>query len=48
MMDTAVERFAILDVLLSNAGISSPKPLPDHDPEKDWHPVLTVNQTSVY
>ena len=32
LMDTAVEQFGTLDIVINNAGIGAPKMLLDHDP----------------
>lgn len=48
MIDFAVEKFGSIDVLFNNAGIAIVKPLLEHDPEKDFKPVLDVNLYGVY
>lgn len=44
----AVEVFGKLDVIFNNAGIAGGKPLLDHDPAKDYDPMIRVDQDGVY
>jgi NAD(P)-dependent dehydrogenase (short-subunit alcohol dehydrogenase family) len=44
----AVEVFGKLDVIFNNAGIAGGKPLLDHDPAKDYEPMIRVDQDGVY
>ncbi|MBK5238597.1 MAG: SDR family NAD(P)-dependent oxidoreductase, partial [Actinomycetales bacterium] len=44
----AVEVFGKLDVIFNNAGIAGGKPLLDHDPEVDYHPMIRIDQDGVY
>jgi NAD(P)-dependent dehydrogenase (short-subunit alcohol dehydrogenase family) len=44
----AVEIFGKLDVIFNNAGIAGGKPLLDHDPAVDYHPMIRVDQDGVY
>lgn len=45
----ALERFALLDMLVNNAGIAPPEPQRSWDaPEESWDRVLRVNLKSVY
>ena len=48
MVDTAVEKFGTLDIMLNNAGIGSAKMLMDHDPATDFDITTKVNQHGVY
>ncbi|MEU2006929.1 SDR family NAD(P)-dependent oxidoreductase [Rhodococcus sp. NPDC019627] len=43
-----VERFGQLDVMFNNAGIGVGRPLIEHDPTRDYDPVIAINQTGVY
>ncbi|WP_417564673.1 SDR family NAD(P)-dependent oxidoreductase [Microbacterium sp.] len=43
-----VEVFGKLDVIFNNAGIAGGKPLLDHEPEIDYHPMIRVDQDGVY
>lgn len=44
----AVEVFGKLDVIFNNAGIAGGKPLLEHDPAKDYEPMIRVDQDGVY
>ncbi|MDQ1129650.1 SDR family NAD(P)-dependent oxidoreductase [Microbacterium sp. SORGH_AS_0888] len=44
----AVETFGKLDVIFNNAGIAGGKPLLDHDPARDYEPMIRVDQDGVY
>lgn len=44
----AVETFGKLDVIFNNAGIAGGKPLLEHDPAKDYDPIIRVDQDGVY
>lgn len=48
MIATAVERFGTLDTVINNAGIGTPKPLIEHDPDADFDLVTAINQKGVY
>lgn len=48
LINTAVENFGSLDVIINNAGIANPKPLLDHDHAIDFDSVMAVNQKGVY
>lgn len=48
MINTAVDHFGTLDVVINNAGIGIPKMLLEHDPVADFDPVTQVNQKGVY
>ncbi|WP_417509330.1 SDR family NAD(P)-dependent oxidoreductase [Microbacterium sp.] len=44
----AVEVFGKLDVIFNNAGIAGGRPLLEHEPEKDYAPMIRVDQDGVY
>jgi NAD(P)-dependent dehydrogenase (short-subunit alcohol dehydrogenase family) len=44
LMDTAVEQFGTLDIVINNAGIGVPKMLLDHNPAEDFDFIIKVNQ----
>lgn len=44
----AVDTFGQLDVIFNNAGIAGGKPLLDHDPAVDYHPMIRIDQDGVY
>lgn len=44
----AVETFGKLDVIFNNAGIAGGRPLLDHEPAKDYDPIIRVDQDGVY
>jgi len=48
MMDTAVDQFGTLDIVINNAGIGTPKMLLDHDPAEDFDYIIKINQNGVY
>lgn len=44
----AVDTFGRLDGIFNNAGIAGGRPLLEHDPEKDYHPMIRIDQDGVY
>ncbi len=44
----AVGLFGKLDVIFNNAGIAGGRPLLEHEPEKDYAPIINVDQNGVY
>lgn len=48
MVATAVSTFGKLDVIFNNAGIAGGTPLLEHDPAKDYVPMIRVDQDGVY
>ena len=48
MLETAVQHFGTLDVVINNAGIGSAKMLLEHDPVADFDLITVVNQKGVY
>lgn len=48
MIDMAVGEFGRIDILFNNAGVGVVAPLLEHDPEKDYDPVVRINQNGVY
>ncbi len=44
----AAEVFGKLDVIFNNAGIAGGKPLLEHDPERDYRPIISIDQDGVY
>ena len=48
MIAAAVECFGTLDAVINNAGIGTPKPLIEHDPDADFDLVTNINQKGVY
>ena len=44
----AVMTYGRLDVMFNNAGIAGGRPLLEHDPERDYFPMIRVDQDSVY
>ncbi|GAA1682520.1 sorbitol-6-phosphate 2-dehydrogenase [Citricoccus zhacaiensis] len=47
-VQSAVDAFGRLDGIFNNAGIAGGKPLLDHDPERDYHPMIRIDQDGVY
>ena len=47
-VDEAVRVFGKVDVLFNNAGIAGGAPLLQHDPAKDYVPIIRVDQDGVY
>ncbi|MFB9073100.1 SDR family NAD(P)-dependent oxidoreductase [Citricoccus parietis] len=47
-VQSAVDAFGRLDGIFNNAGIAGGKPLLDHDPAKDYHPMIRIDQDGVY
>ena len=47
-VQSAVDTFGRLDVIFNNAGIAGGRPLLDHDPERDYLPMIRVDQDGVY
>ncbi|WES64018.1 SDR family NAD(P)-dependent oxidoreductase [Microbacter sp. GSS18] len=43
-----VEAFGRLDVMFNNAGIAGGRPLLEQNPEKDYYPMIRIDQDSVY
>lgn len=48
MVAAAVSAFGSVDVIFNNAGIAGGVPLLEQDPEKDYHPLIRVDQDGVY
>nr|WP_010133549.1 SDR family oxidoreductase [Microbulbifer agarilyticus] len=48
MIAHAVDRFGQVNIVINNAGIAFPKPLLEHDPDKDFDAITAVNQKGVY
>jgi NAD(P)-dependent dehydrogenase (short-subunit alcohol dehydrogenase family) len=48
MVDAAVAAFGRLDVIFNNAGIAGGRPLLEHEPERDYYPMIRIDQDSVY
>jgi NAD(P)-dependent dehydrogenase (short-subunit alcohol dehydrogenase family) len=48
MVAACVERFGRLDVIFNNAGIAGGRALIDHEPSKDYYPIIRVDQDGVY
>ncbi|UOR01843.1 SDR family oxidoreductase [Leucobacter allii] len=44
----AAEVFGKLDVIFNNAGIAGGRPLLEHDPERDYRPLVSIDQDGVY
>lgn len=47
-INTAVEHFGRVDIVINNAGIAFPKMLLEHNPEEDFDLTINVNQKGVY
>jgi len=45
---SAVQEFGRLDGIFNNAGIAGGRPLLDHEPERDYHPMIRIDQDGVY
>ena len=48
LVTKAVEAFGSLDVMFNNAGIAGGRPLLEHEPERDYFPMVRIDQDSVY
>jgi len=48
LVRAAVEAFGRLDVMFNNAGIAGGRPLLEHEPERDYFPMIKIDQDSVY
>ncbi|PAQ15795.1 hypothetical protein CD798_04790 [Bacillaceae bacterium SAOS 7] len=48
LVQKTVDTYGTIDVMFNNAGIVIPKPLLEHVPEKDYDPVVSINQNGVY
>jgi NAD(P)-dependent dehydrogenase (short-subunit alcohol dehydrogenase family) len=48
LVQTAVEHFGRLDVMFNNAGIAGGRPLLEQEPERDYFPMIRIDQDSVY
>lgn len=48
MVASAVDAFGALDIMFNNAGIANGRPLLDHEPSKDYEPIIRVDQDGVY
>ncbi len=46
MVQSAVDAFGRLDVIFNNAGIAGGRPLLEHVPERDYVPMIRVDQTA--
>lgn len=44
----AVAAFGRLDIMFNNAGIAGGRPLLEHEPERDYFPMIRIDQDSVY
>ena len=47
-VQSAVDTFGRLDGIFNNAGIAGGKPLLEHDPAQDYHPMIRIDQDGVY
>lgn len=47
-VQSAVDAFGRLDGIFNNAGIAGGRPLLEHDPERDYHPMIRIDQDGVY
>lgn len=48
MVASAVDAFGRLDVIFNNAGIGGGRPLLEHVPERDYVPMIRIDQDGVY
>lgn len=48
LIQTAVDAFGKLDIMFNNAGIAGGRPLLEHEPERDYFPMIRIDQDSVY
>lgn len=48
MVARAVEAFGAVHVIFNNAGIAGGRPLLEHEPERDYHPMIRIDQDGVY
>lgn len=47
-VEFTVDTFGRLDGIFNNAGIAGGVPLLDHDPDRDYHPMIRIDQDGVY
>ncbi|WP_258933714.1 SDR family NAD(P)-dependent oxidoreductase [Nesterenkonia pannonica] len=47
-VQSAVDACGRLDGIFNNAGIAYGKPLLSHEPERDYHPMIRIDQDGVY
>jgi NAD(P)-dependent dehydrogenase (short-subunit alcohol dehydrogenase family) len=48
LVETTVDTFGRLDVMFNNAGIAGGRPLLQHEPARDYFPMIRIDQDSVY